>query len=191
MLRATLRDMLLGIGALALPASCSASPPVLTEAPATVYLLASSAPARPADTFDEPPRLPPAAPSEWHVLSRSGAMRAALREAASRAVDRRLLPVLFVGRTDCEPCKAVKHHRYDPRMQVALRGTAVLEVDLGVWGAAELSSLSMSPHAIPAFYVLDARGRSTGQMITGGAWGDDIPENMAPPLSEFFSGARR
>jgi hypothetical protein len=41
---------------------------------------------------------------------------------------------------------------------------------------------------IPAFYELGEDGKPTGRMITGAAWGEDIPENIAPPMKAFFEG---
>jgi len=41
---------------------------------------------------------------------------------------------------------------------------------------------------IPAFFKLDAQGKPNGEFIDGNAWGDNIPENIAPPMDEFFHG---
>lgn len=129
--------------------------------------------------------------SEWTVLSRGKDLSTALRELARDAASKQLLAVVFVGQRSCEPCESLKSYRNDPRMQDALQGTSIVEVDLGRWSSSELSMLGMSTHAIPALFVLDEDGRYTGKMITGGAWGDDIPENMAPPLTDFFLRARQ
>jgi len=39
---------------------------------------------------------------------------------------------------------------------------------------------------IPIFYALDKDGKPTGRKVDGGAWDDNIPENMAPVLDKFF-----
>jgi hypothetical protein len=41
---------------------------------------------------------------------------------------------------------------------------------------------------VPVFHVLCADGRASGPTINGGAWGDNIPEEMGQPLKKFFSG---
>ena len=41
--------------------------------------------------------------------------------------------------------------------------------------------------AIPVFFAVDGAAHPTGQKIDGGAWGEDIPRNMAPPLGRFFA----
>lgn len=40
------------------------------------------------------------------------------------------------------------------------------------------------------FFVIDETGRPTGQTITGAARGENTPENMAPPLEQFFAPLR-
>ena len=39
------------------------------------------------------------------------------------------------------------------------------------------------------FYEVGDDGKPTGRKIDGGAWGDNIPANMAPPLDKFFHGS--
>ncbi|MBI5532472.1 MAG: hypothetical protein HY898_07145 [Deltaproteobacteria bacterium] len=172
--------------------SCGSSPPPIAEAPATVYKFAGAPPPKPPEVEEAPAVVERPRPrSEWTVLSRGKDLATALRELARDAASKQLLPVVFVGQKNCEPCESLKSYRNDPRMQDALLGTSIVEVDLGRWPSSELSMLGMSTHAIPALFVLDVGGQYTGKMITGGAWGDDIPENMAPPLTDFFLRARQ
>ena len=65
----------------------------------------------------------------------------------------------------------------------AFTGTYIIQADIDVWGVPQ-PGFDFS--GIPVFFALDADGRSTGATIDGGAWGDNIPENMAPPLKAFF-----
>jgi hypothetical protein len=44
----------------------------------------------------------------------------------------------------------------------------------------------MQSDVIPVFYALNSAARPTGKTINGGAWGEDIPKNMAPPLKIYF-----
>jgi thiol-disulfide isomerase/thioredoxin len=87
----------------------------------------------------------------------------------------------------CPPCNAIKKNLSDPLMVEAFAGTYIIKLDTDVWGD-KLSGLGIYVPGIPAFYELDENGKPTGRMITGAAWGEDIPANIAPPMKEFFEG---
>ncbi len=165
----------------------AAAPPA--EGPATVVVLPALAPALRPAASEEPPPVP-IARSEWHRLSSANDLQRTLQSSARLAVTKGFLPVLYVGRTNCEPCESLKGSLDDPRMQDAFAGTYVMEIDMDSAGAYRLTTAGININGIPAFFVLDADGRYHGSTITGAAWGDDIPENMAPPLTRFFSEQR-
>jgi hypothetical protein len=52
----------------------------------------------------------------------------------------------------------------------------------------DLAGTAFNVRGIPIFFEVDASGKPTGRFVTGGAWGEDIPENMAPPVKAFFHG---
>ncbi len=87
----------------------------------------------------------------------------------------------------CPPCNAIKKNLGDPLMVEAFAGTYIIKLDTDVWGD-KLSGLGLYVPGIPAFYELGADGKPTGRMITGAAWGEDIPSNIAPPMKMFFEG---
>ena len=41
---------------------------------------------------------------------------------------------------------------------------------------------------IPAFFEIGENAMPTGRFVTGGAWAENIPKNMAPVLKAFFDG---
>jgi thiol:disulfide interchange protein len=88
----------------------------------------------------------------------------------------------------CPPCKALAASLSDPRMEEAFRGTYIIRLDLDEWKS-QLPRSGFNVLGIPVFFALGPDGRPSGRTITGGAWGEDIPENMAPPLRAFFQGA--
>lgn len=88
----------------------------------------------------------------------------------------------------CEPCKALAAGLDDPRMQEAFQGIRLVRLDIDEWPAADLSAAGLFINAVPRFEELDASGRVTGRAVTGAAWGEDIPANIAPVLSAFFRG---
>jgi thiol-disulfide isomerase/thioredoxin len=87
----------------------------------------------------------------------------------------------------CPPCNAIRDSLGDPRMVEAFAGTYIIKLDTDVWGD-KLSGLGLYVPGIPAFYELDENGKPTGRMITGAAWGEDVPANIAPPMKAFFEG---
>jgi hypothetical protein len=69
----------------------------------------------------------------------------------------------------------------------AFAGTYIIKLDIDYWGE-KLTGTDLYVPGIPAFYELGADGTPTGRMITGAAWGEDIPANIAPPMKAFFEG---
>lgn len=97
-------------------------------------------------------------------------------------------PIAYLHASWCGPCQAIENtHATDAKMIDAFAGTAIASLDIDAADPKALGALGMSPSAIPVFYKLDADGKPTGAKIDGGAWGDNIPDNMAPPLKAFFS----
>jgi thiol-disulfide isomerase/thioredoxin len=87
----------------------------------------------------------------------------------------------------CPPCNAIKKYLGDPLMVDAFAGTYIIKLDIDYWGD-KLHGTDLYVPGIPAFYELGADGKPTGRMITGAAWGEDIPANIAPPMKAFFEG---
>jgi hypothetical protein len=85
----------------------------------------------------------------------------------------------------CGPCRALQRSLGDDRMIEAFDGTYIVKVNSDRW-MARLAGTGFDASVIPVFYELDDAGRPTGRQINGGAWGEDIPANMAPPLRAFF-----
>ncbi len=85
----------------------------------------------------------------------------------------------------CGPCKSLEKNLGDPAMVAAFDGTYLIQLNLDEWKD-RLPAAGFRVPGIPAFYAINSQGKPTGRMITGAAWGEDIPANMAPPLQEFF-----
>ena len=117
----------------------------------------------------------------------SGELEDILRLEAQKAADMGREPYVEFYADWCPPCKAIRESISDERMIDAYEGTYIIQLDLDEWGK-KLSGTGFYVPGIPAFYEIDADGRPTGRMITGGAWGEDIPENIAPPMKAFFNG---
>jgi thiol:disulfide interchange protein len=107
------------------------------------------------------------------------------REVANAAAQHRV-PFLQITAEWCVPCKKLRASLGDPLMQDAFAGTYIIRVDADAWKK-QLKDAGFDHPAIPVFFAVDSSARPTGAKIDGGAWGEDIPPNMAPPLKRFFA----
>ena len=87
----------------------------------------------------------------------------------------------------CGPCKALKRSLDDPLMQQAFSGTYIIQIDVDQWES-QLRSAGFTIESFPVFHEINSEGKPTGRSIDGGAWEENIPANMAPPLQKFFNG---
>ncbi len=107
------------------------------------------------------------------------------REVVNAAAQHRV-PFVQITAEWCVPCKKLRASLGDALMQDAFAGTYIIRIDADAWKK-ELKSAGFDHPAIPVFFAVDASARPTGAKIDGGAWGEDIPANMAPPLKRFFA----
>jgi thiol-disulfide isomerase/thioredoxin len=114
-----------------------------------------------------------------------GELKAMLTAHAGRAaaIDRN--PFVEFSADWCPPCVALANSLTDQRMVDAFRGTYIIRLDFDEWKD-RLSGTGFTVVGVPTFFELDGAGAPTGRVITGAAWGEDIPENMAPTLRAFF-----
>jgi hypothetical protein len=89
--------------------------------------------------------------------------------------------------TWCPCCQAIESSldEGNPLMVDAFQGVYVARADVDEWEG-YLDGTGFEFDGIPIFFELDDQGRPTGESIDGNAWGENIPENMAPTLKEFF-----
>ncbi|MBL8911774.1 MAG: hypothetical protein JNM17_13865 [Archangium sp.] len=108
---------------------------------------------------------------------------------AREAAAARRVACVYLTASWCPPSVKLEKSLGNPLMTNALRGVNFATYDIDDFGN-ELSAAGFPAHTVPVFFVLDAEGKRTGASITGGAWGENTPENMAPPLQRFFEAAR-
>ena len=114
-----------------------------------------------------------------------GALKELVQAEVTAAAALGKVPFVQLTADWCAPCRALRASLGDPLMQAAFAGTYVIQVDADAWRD-ELKQAGFDHPAIPVFFGVDAHARPTGAKIDGGAWGEDIPRNMAPPLERFF-----
>lgn len=89
----------------------------------------------------------------------------------------------------CAPCVSLRNAMSDARMQEAFRGVHLVRLSFDAWQV-PLRRMLPSPEAapsVPAFFEVGPNGE-LGRSIDGTAWGEDVPENMAPVLRAYFDG---
>jgi thiol-disulfide isomerase/thioredoxin len=127
-----------------------------------------------------------AAPSTVVNLSPDqGALPELLQREVAKARKLGQTPFAQITAEWCGPCKKLRASMNDPLMKDAFAGTYVIRLDIDAWGK-QVEPVGLKSDAIPVFFLLGESGRATGPTVNGGAWGEDIPRNMAPPLSKFF-----
>ena len=121
------------------------------------------------------------------VKPTSGDLETVLQAEVAKAKAQGLKPHVELWAAWCEPCVAIKKNLDDPRMKTAFKGTYIVQLDVDAWGK-KLPAAGFPSGSIPVFFAIDDAGKPTGRKIGGGAWKEDIPANMAPPLDRFFHG---
>ena len=121
---------------------------------------------------------------------RDGDLSAMLAEEAEKAAVLGQMPVVEFDATWCPPCQAIDKaiKANNELMLDAYAGTYIIKLDVDEWGWGDSAKHDFQFDGIPVYFKLDSVGKQTGEVIDGGAWGEDIPENIAPVMDEFFHG---
>jgi thiol-disulfide isomerase/thioredoxin len=118
----------------------------------------------------------------------TGDLQTLLVSEAEKAVALGQLPIVEFDATWCPPCQAIDKaiNAKNELMLDAYAGTYIIKLDVDEWGWNNGKVQDFRFDGIPVYFKLDSEGNQTGEVIDGGAWGEDIPENIAPVMDEFF-----
>ncbi len=131
-----------------------------------------------------PPRRRATSPSPT-LAYRDGKLSDSLKAEAQKAAALGRKPFVEFGESWCPPCIAIEQSLDDPRMAEAFKNTYIIQLDFDEWKP-HLAGTDFRVVAMPIYYEIDKNGRSTGRTVSGGSWGADTPENMAPVLKSYF-----
>lgn len=115
-------------------------------------------------------------------------LQAMLAGEAQKAFALGQIPVVEFDATWCPPCIAIDAalESKNELMLKAYADTYLIKLDVDEWGWNNGGFQDFRFDAIPVYFKLNAQGHQTGEVIDGGAWNEDIPENIAPVMDEFF-----
>lgn len=113
-----------------------------------------------------------------------------LLEHAQKATALGQMPVVEFDATWCGPCKAIDAaiKSKNELMLRAYAGTYIIKLDADEWGWGDSRKHDFEFEGVPVYFKLDVGGNQTGEVIDGNAWGENIPENIAPVMDKFFHG---
>jgi hypothetical protein len=169
------------------PAPKPAEPAVAT-APATGTASGTAAPGTAAPVTGTASATAPGGDLAWHTVDPKAPIADSLASFAKAAKTAGLKPYAYMHATWCGPCNALeKFHAADAKMVDAFKGTAIAMIDIDAADEKAMRAQGLESGSIPVFFKLDDAGKPTGEKIDGGAWGDNTPDNMAPPLKAFFA----
>ena len=121
---------------------------------------------------------------------KDGDLPTLLTSEAQKAAALGQLPVVEFDATWCPPCQAIDQaiNANNDLILNAYAETYIVRLDVDEWGWGDSRLHDFQFDGIPVFFKLDAKGKQTDEVIDGGAWGEDIPENIAPVMDTFFHG---
>jgi thiol-disulfide isomerase/thioredoxin len=168
-----------------LPPSATPQPPTSTSAPTQTPQPTHSPQPSPTRTRTPTPFIGYVTVG---VSPNNGTLADLLTLHAEKAAALGLTPYVEFTATWCPACVALRDSLKEQNewMVDAFQGTYIIYVDVDVWTDQQMKDAGFNIEWIPIIYLIDAAGLSTGEFIGGDAWGENIPENMAPPLKEFF-----
>lgn len=97
------------------------------------------------------------------------------------------VPFLYLWGTFCPHCRELNAAVDDPRMREAFRGAEVLRVEVRALGPAMDDPVFGVAErlTVPSFFAIEADGW-LATPLTGAAWGEDTPDEMAPAIARYM-----
>jgi hypothetical protein len=172
------------------PTATFTRPPSSTSTATSTRLPTDTITATPTNTTLPPtPTAIPAVSFQLVDLSASkGDFTSLLSQHAAKAHEMGLTPFVEFHAAWCPACQAIAQglEEKNALMRDAFQWTYLIRVDIDQWDTDEIVNAGFEFEFIPIFIRINTNGSPTSDSIDGNAWGENIPETMAPPLKEFF-----
>ena len=139
---------------------------------------------------DSPSNIAPMGFSIVRLHPGDGDLQIMLANEAQKAMAAGQMPVVEFDATWCPPCRAIEK-AFAAKNKLILKaydGTYIIKLYVDEWKWKDGRVQNFSFGGIPVYFKLNAEGKQTGEVIDGGAWNEDIPENIAPVMDKFFHG---
>ncbi|MDB4942798.1 MAG: hypothetical protein JWP97_2332 [Labilithrix sp.] len=121
-------------------------------------------------------------------LDTSRTLKTQLDEISRAALAKKRTVMLQTYVRTSKECAEVAAALPDTRMQRALKDVTLVRVDIDTFEEA-LRTMRVETESAPWFYKLDGNARPT-DAISADEWDANVPENMAPVLSDFARGVQ-
>lgn len=105
----------------------------------------------------------------------------------NNTIDKGKTPVLFFTASWCRPCKEFKESTKYEMVAQSLKDATIIMIDVNKDQPKNGYALDYGARVIPTFIIVDKDGTALNT-ITGAAWAENTPDNIAPAMEDFLKG---
>lgn len=115
----------------------------------------------------------------------SDANEESMENLLNKTIEANKTPILFFTAGWCKPCKEFKASMKYDQVAQSLKDATMIIVDVDKDKKKESHASDYGVRAIPTFIIVDKKGNAINT-ITGAAWAENTPNNIAKAMEEFL-----